>query len=230
MKKSILFFGFVFATTLVSAQNFNVGVKAGIGTSRYSFDDDLEYVSSDRTTAVTVKRIGSVVSYNIGVISKIDIPLIPVSARLGIQYINLGGQVEVREQARNTNRYIDENNGRVDIPIQLTVYLSKFRLIGGVGYSIDISRSTAVVDYLNTEYVETGRFDFAVQSQKMNYWTYNVGAGFETQNWGFEILWEGPMSEDISSNVDQSVFTFAPNAGQFSVNFIYYLMNRKKKD
>ena len=117
MKKSILFFGFVFATTLVSAQNFNVGVKAGIGTSRYSFDDDLEYVSSDRTTAVTVKRIGSVVSYNIGVISKIDIPLIPVSARLGIQYTNLGGQVEVREQARNTNRYIDENNGRVDIPI-----------------------------------------------------------------------------------------------------------------
>lgn len=229
MKKS-LFFVFVFTASLASAQNFNIGIKSGIGTSRYSFDDDLEYVSSDRTTAVSVKKIGSVVSYNIGAISKIDLPVVPVSARLGLQYTNLGGQVEVREYATNFNRYISEHNGRIDIPIQLSVNLSKFRIKGGVGYAIDIARSTAVVDYLNSTFVETGRFDFAVQSEKQNYWTYNVGAGFETQNWGLEVLWEGPMSENISSNADQSVFTFAPNAGQFSVNFTYYLLNRKKKD
>jgi hypothetical protein len=229
MKKS-LFLLFIFATVIASAQNFNVGIKGGIGSSQYSFDDDLEYVSEDRSTAVTVKKVGSVVSYNIGAVSKIDLPVIPVSARLGIQYTNLGGKVEVREQARNTNRYLDEHNGRLDIPMQLTLNLSKFRVIGGVGYAMDISRSTAVVDYLNSQYVETERFNFAVQSEKQNYWTYNVGAGFEMQNWGLEILWEAPMSENISANADQSVFTFAPNPSQFSVNFVYYLMNRKKKD
>ncbi len=146
---------------------------------------------------------------------------------LELQYTNLGGQVEELEYATNFNRYIDEHNRRIDIPIQLTVNLSKFRLIGGVVYAIDINRSSAVVDYLNTTFVETGRFDFAVQFERQNYWTYNVGVGFETQNWGLELLWEGPMSENISANEDQTVFTFAPNAGQFSVNFIYYLMNRK---
>ena len=55
---------------MASAQNFYIGIKGGIETSRYSFDDDLGYRNDATNTAVTVKKIGSVVSYNIGAVSK----------------------------------------------------------------------------------------------------------------------------------------------------------------
>jgi hypothetical protein len=224
MKKTILFLALI-ASALVYSQDFNVAIKVGAGSSDYDFDD-LEYVNPETNTAVRIRDIGSIFSYNIGGYARYNFGVLPLGVRLGLQYTNLGGKVEVFEHATNFNRHITERNHRLDIPLTLTGNIKWFRVLAGVTYAIDIGRSQEVRNYLDDTFVQTGRFDFVVNSPSQNYWTYSLGLGADFNTWAIDILWEDPLSQDISGSREAGVFNFGPNAKQVTINLSFLILNK----
>ena len=216
-----LFYTLLFVL-VTHAQDFNVGIKVGAGSSQYTFDEIL-YVNVSTATVLQVRPVGSVFAYNVGTYGRYNLGNIPLGVRLGLQYTNAGGKVEVYEQANNTNIHINEHNHRIDIPLQLTYNLKSFRVLGGVSYVLDIGRSTEVVDYLTTNFVDTDRFNFTVGSAQQNYWTYHFGIGVEVDNWALDLLFENSMSEDLTGSSAEAHFNFGPNPRMFSINYTYFL-------
>ena len=222
MKKIITISILLITAQFASAQLIKVGIVGGLGSANYTFDK-IEYINEEDRIAVNMYHEGNVLAYNIGAMARVNIPLLPMSARISALYSGTGGKVGVYDIGANSVRVTTENNGRVEIPLQLSINLTKVRIIGGVGYAFDVNRGTNTVDYLNAEFVNTGKFDFDVVSKKLNYWTYSFGLGLELDKIELDLIFNGAMSEDISADAANNAFVFAPNSGVFTVNLTYFL-------
>ena len=87
-----------------------------------------------------------------------------------------------------------------------------------------ISRSTEIADVLHATYVETGKFDFGVVTEKKNYWNWNFGIGVVFDQFALDVLVETPMKENLSFNSSENRYYFGPNPEVVTFSFTYFIL------
>lgn len=223
MKKSLLLIGLVFLSFSASAQLFKFGVQAGLGGSGYGFDE-LSYNNEQSSVVLILNPEGGAFSYNVGATAHLTLEELPIGFRGSVLFSSMGGKVNIHDYFVNSYTLIEEKNTRLDIPLSLSFNLNSFRVIGGFGYAIDLNRGGETVEYLNSDYVETGKFNFDVISESANYWTFNFGIGFEGEKVAIDIIYNGRMNQNISGDRDANLFVFSPNPSGMTINLSYFFL------
>lgn len=202
------------------SQSFQYGIKAGLGTSYYDFED-LTYINASTLTVLYISPYSSNVGWNIGATGIYSFENLPFSVRLALQYTGSGGQVNILDGFSNSSTTIKEYSSRVDVPLTITWNYKRFRVLGGVGYAFDVDRSESVANHINNRYADSGSIPFVVTSEQNNYMTYHLGLGLMYDKFSVDVVWDNPFDQ-VMEGTDGVTYNFGPNAKLVTVNFGFY--------
>ncbi|WP_020526920.1 porin family protein [Flexithrix dorotheae] len=213
MKK--LFFALLVLVTIqtANAQLLKFGLRAGLSSSSVKAND-LLISSQDELNEFLLKTGDSKVGYHVGLMSQINIPILPFAIMPELLLTNTGGEYQVKDVASGEIRKADVSFARLDFPILLAFKLGPLRLNAGPIGSIILSEDNGLEDI------------GADVSQSFNgaTWGYQAGLGVDlAKKVALDLKYEGNLSDlGDKITVGGKDYNFDTRTNQLILSLGYY--------
>lgn len=164
-----------------NAQFFQMGLKAGLGSSKFRVNE--EFTATETGETILYRSGEAVLGWHLGLYSRIKISRFYIQPEL--LYASTGGKVLVSSDGIDYNGSGKFKLYEIDIPVMAGFYLTKsFRIYAGPTLSYLISEKSA----WNTT-IDVFRQDF----QKGNL-GYQAGIGFDISKVSLDLKYEGSLN------------------------------------
>lgn len=180
MKKLFLILSAVLVVNMAHAQLFQLGLKAGVSSSKAQVDEAFQVNGSH----VTYKTGDAVLGWHIGIYSRIKIVSFFIQPE--VLFSSTGGDIEITEQGVTTPDIGTLKMNKLDVPVMAGLTLGKFfRIYVGPTFS-----------YLISENID-GKDWFSEIKQDYNSATigYQAGIGLDISKLTIDLKYEGNLSK-----------------------------------
>lgn len=213
MKKILLMLVCGLLLQTANAQLIRFGIKAGAGSSSIKGDDIVLAVTDRSVDELKLKAEGATFGVHFGLMSRINIPLLPIHIQPELLFTSAGGKYTVENVTQSLKEEdVKQTFNRVDIPIIVGYKLGPVRLLGGPVASFVLSEG------FSTESIGNVESDFNSAT-----WGIQAGLGVDILNKvTVDLRYEGSLSKlGDSATFGGQDFPFDSRASQVLVSVGY---------
>ncbi len=196
------------------AQLLRFGVKAGIGSSAIRADDVLLAVEDRSYDDLLLKAEGATFGIHFGLMSRINIPLLPIHIQPELLFTSAGGKYTVENVTTGLQEDdIKQTYNRVDIPILVGYKLGPARLVLG-----------PVASFILSEGFSTDSFDTLESDYNSATWGLQAGLGVDVLNrLTIDLRYAGSLSKlGDSATFGGETFNFDSRTSQVLLSVGYF--------
>ncbi|PWJ44186.1 porin family protein [Sediminitomix flava] len=186
MKKIFIILSLLFSAHFTFAQSsiLNIGLKGGVGSSKFTFDESALASEADREA-----------SWHVGLMARIKIPVFGIYVQPEVYYSRTQGQIEVLQGLGGNESFSQD---RIDIPVllgwRLGLDVIAIRFNAGVVGIIMLDNG---LDDLSNTLLETETNDFI--------WGYQAGVGVDFWKLSFDARYEGNFNKFIEESAGVNI-------------------------